>query len=311
MRNHTATHLLHTALRKTLGEHVNQSGSYVGPEKLRFDYSHFQPMTPAEINMVERMVNGAILKGVDVSTHEDNLENAKKSGAMAIFGEKYEDKVRVVSVGELSKELCGGTHVENSSQIGPFMITSETALASGVRRIEAVTGFDAVEMMLGQKKTFEKLEKITGRKMPEITEAVEDILNRLNELQKENKKLKANQFSGGSTTVGSEVKIGKYILRYHDFENIDLEAIEGWVDTVKGQPGMIVAVAIARVNGKRTILVSSSGEVKKHIGNLSKEVLQRFGARGGGKPNFARGSLPDDLEAQQVFDAFIEKLKSI
>ncbi|MBN2227887.1 MAG: alanine--tRNA ligase, partial [candidate division Zixibacteria bacterium] len=134
MRHHTATHLLHAALRKVLGDHVYQSGSYVGPDKLRFDFSHFKPMTPEELTEVERIVNEQILKGKAVHTKEEDIETAKQEGAMAIFGEKYDSRVRVVTVDEFSKELCGGTHVDNIAQIGPFLITLETGIAAGVRR---------------------------------------------------------------------------------------------------------------------------------------------------------------------------------
>jgi len=157
MRNHTATHLAHAALRQVLGDHVRQSGSYVGPDRLRFDFSHHQPMTPDEIAQVERIVNGQILRGVYVSTEIKDVGEAKKSGAMALFGEKYADKVRVVSVPGFSKELCGGTHVDNVAQIGPFFITLETGIASGVRRLEAVTGREAQKLMLQAKGLVNKI----------------------------------------------------------------------------------------------------------------------------------------------------------
>ena len=140
MRNHTATHLTHAALREVLGEHIKQSGSYVGPDRLRFDFSHFQPMTDLEISRVEEIVCRHIMQSSKVTTVEMDIEDAKKSGAMALFGEKYSDRVRVVSVNDFSKELCGGTHVDNLSQIGKFFITSETGVASGVRRLEAISG---------------------------------------------------------------------------------------------------------------------------------------------------------------------------
>ncbi|MCK4632069.1 MAG: alanine--tRNA ligase, partial [candidate division Zixibacteria bacterium] len=147
-RNHTATHLAHKALRDVLGTHVKQSGSYVGPDRLRFDFSHHQPMTPGEIQRVEQIVNEQILKADAVDTNEMNIDEAKKSGATALFGEKYDDVVRVVSIADFSKELCGGTHVTNTSQIGPFFITLETGIASGVRRLEAITGREAIKLML-------------------------------------------------------------------------------------------------------------------------------------------------------------------
>jgi alanyl-tRNA synthetase len=310
MRNHTATHLLHAALRKVLGEHVHQSGSYVGPEKLRFDYSHFQPLTVDEISDVERIVNERILEGTPVTTVVDDIERAKKSGAMAIFGEKYESRVRMVSVGDFSKELCGGTHVENISQIGPFMITLETGVASGVRRIEAVTGREAVVRMLTQKGSLESIGRTINRPPDEIAEAVGDIYDRMLELQKENRKLRAERFAGETASVGEEIKINRLTLRYHDFGETDAEEMAGWVDAGKGAGYPLISVAIGIANGKRTFMSSASGSAKVHIGNFSREVLRDLGGRGGGKQNFAQGSVPKDIDSQHVFDTVKEKLES-
>jgi len=163
MRNHTATHLAHAALRKVLGDHVKQSGSYVGPDRLRFDFSHHQPMTPDEIAKVEQIVNEHILNGTDVATKEMPVDEAKKAGATALFGEKYGDTVRVVSVADFSMELCGGTHVTNTAQIGPFFITVETGIASGVRRMEAITGREAHTKMFEQKSFVSEVSRVVNR----------------------------------------------------------------------------------------------------------------------------------------------------
>jgi alanyl-tRNA synthetase len=309
MRHHTATHLLHAALREVLGDHVHQSGSYVGPDKLRFDYSHFQPMTPDEIYRVEEIINTKILEAMPVSTVEDDLEKAKKSGAMAIFGEKYSSRVRVVSVGDFSKELCGGTHVENISQIGPFMITLETGVASGVRRIEAVAGNEAARMMLAHKKTLNDISSTINRPDEEIASAVKEMYDKILELQKENKKLKAERFSKAADTIGQEKKIGDITLRYHDFGDTDIEAMAGWIDSGKSSGNSLISIAIGLSNGKRTYMSSASSSVKLHIGEFSEDILKQFGGRGGGKPNFARGSLPDDVKADDIFKAIEDKLR--
>jgi len=309
MRHHTATHLLHAALREVLGDHVQQSGSYVGPEKLRFDYSHFQPMTPDEINRVELIVNTKILEATEVATKEDDIESAKKSGAMAIFGEKYGSRVRVVSVDDFSKELCGGTHVENIAQIGPFMITLETGIASGVRRIEAVAGAEAVRMMLSQKKSLEDITAVINQPTDEAASAVQEMHKNLIELQKENKKLKSEQFSKSADSIGQEKKIGDITLRYHDFGDTDIDAMAGWIDSGKSVGFPLITVAIGLSNGKRTYMSSASSPVELHIGNFSGDILKQFGGRGGGKPNFARGSLPDNVKADDVFKAVEDKLK--
>ena len=205
MRNHTATHLLHKALRNVLGDHVHQSGSYVGPDRLRFDFSHHQPMTPDEITRIEAIVNEQILKGTDVDTKEMPIEEAKKTGAMALFGEKYGDTVRVVSVPGFSKELCGGTHVNNTAQIGPFFVTLETGIASGVRRIEAVTGTKAQELMRELKRFRNEAAHVVGRPEPEALAAIRQIKDDYLALQKELKKVKAEMFSGGAKSVGEEI----------------------------------------------------------------------------------------------------------
>ncbi len=309
MRNHTATHLLHAALRKVLGDHVKQSGSYVGPDKLRFDFSHFNPMTPEEIKRVEEIVNSKILEGFDVGTVEDDLEKAKKSGAMAIFGEKYGSKVRVVSVADFSKELCGGTHVQNVSQIGPFMITLETAVASGIRRIEAVTGREAVAYMLSQKETVDKISKMTNRPIEELSDAVGETQSKLLELQKENKKLKAEKFSGGSVSVGSEEKIDGVSFRHNDFGRVEAEEMAGWIDSGKEANYPLITVAIGLVNGKRTFMSSASAAAGVHVGNLSRDILKELGGRGGGKPNFAQGSIPEDTDADHIFKISADKIR--
>lgn len=307
MRNHTATHLLHSALRQVLGEHVRQSGSYVGPDKLRFDFSHFKPMTQGEIEEVERIVNSKILDGSAVATVVDDLEKAKKSGAMAIFGEKYKSKVRVVSIGDFSRELCGGTHVENISQIGLFMITLETAVASGVRRIEAVTGREALATMLKQKETVARIGKTANKPTEELVAAVEETYRKILELQKENRKLKAEKFSGG-VSIGEEVKVGDFRLRCHDFGKVESEEMAGWIDSGQGVTYPLISVAVGMVNSKRTYMASASGTAKVHVGNLSKEVLQKFGGRGGGKRNFAQGSIPSGVESKDIFEVFKGKL---
>lgn len=311
MRNHTATHLLHAALRDVLGKHVHQSGSYVGPDKLRFDFSHFKAMTPEEISDVVKIVNDKILASTPVATVEDDLENAKKSGAMAIFGEKYESKVRVVSIGDFSKELCGGTHVENTSQIGPFIITLETAVAAGVRRIEAVTGREAVQLMLKQKNTLEGIGSIVNRPIEEVTDAVNELHKKFLELQKENKKLKAERFSGGSVSIGDEEIIDGVHLRTNDFGEVRPEEMEAWVDSGKGLKFPAVTCAVTSGVEIPTFMCSASGSVDLDIGKLSRELLQEMGGKGGGKRNFARGTFPQNVTSKEVFDRFKEKIKSI
>ncbi len=308
MRNHTATHLLHAALRIVLGEHVRQAGSYVGPDKLRFDFSHFEPMTAEQINRVEHIVNGRILRGGRVATEDMDIDAAKKTGAMAIFGEKYGRRVRVVSVDDFSKELCGGTHVDNISSIGPFMILLESGIASGVRRIEAVTGHVAVETMLEQKKILEKISQTINRPADEVVATVSEMISKNIELQKENKKLKSEKFSG-SRAIGEEIVVNGITLRFNDFGSTDSDEMAGWIDDGKGSGQALVCIGLGIVDNKKICMSSASSSANIHIGKFSGELLKLLGGRGGGKQNFARGSLPDNVTAEKLFKAAEEGLK--
>ena len=313
MRNHTATHLAHAALRQVLGNHVHQSGSYVGPDRLRFDFSHHQPMTPDEIAEVEHIVNEQILRGVNVSTEIKDVEEAKKSGAMALFGEKYGDKVRVVSVPGFSMELCGGTHVQNVSQIGPFFITVETGIASGVRRLEAVTGREAQKLMLQNKRFVQEVSRITGRPESEALAGIEQLRSDNAALQKEVKKVKAQMVTGGSQTLGDEKKIGDVSLWTHDFGETDRDTMSAWIDNRKEQQTPLVALALGRANGKVMVMLAASNQAvnaaKIDAGAMARDLLGAFGGRGGGKPAFAQGGVPEDAEAAAVFRKLEEMLR--
>ena len=306
MRNHTATHLAQAALRKVLGTHVRQSGSYVGPDRLRFDFSHHQPMTAEEIRQVEEIVNGEIIKGSIVNTEVMPLEKAKKTGAMALFGEKYADDVRVVSIDKFSKELCGGTHVENVGQIGPFRITLETGVASGVRRLEAVTGREAIEQMLSDKTLTRKVGTLLGRTGDDIIEGVKQLKDSNSSLLRELKTVKANMFSGSQNTIGESTEIDGVNMLTHDFGETDKDIMAGWIDKQKESGEAVVALGLGQVNGKKTFMASASFQAttkfKIDIGKFSKELLPEFGGRGGGKANFAQGSVATETEVKNFFE---------
>jgi len=313
MRNHTATHLAHAALRDVLGTHVKQSGSYVGPDRLRFDFSHHQPMTPDEIAQVEQIVNEQILSSTDVGTQEMDIESARKSGAMALFGEKYEDKVRVVSIADFSKELCGGTHVANTSQIGPFFITLETGIASGVRRLEAITGREAIKLMLDAKHFQVDAARLLGRTEADALDGLQQLKENNRELEKEIKKAKAEMFAGGGQSVGEERKIGDMIVITHDFGETDRDAMAGWLDSQKARNDAVVALGLGNVTGKATFMAAASSAATKEygidIGALTRHCLEQLGGRGGGKPNFAQGTVAPDTKAEVLFDTFCELTK--
>jgi len=316
MRNHTATHLAHAALRKVLGDHVKQSGSYVGPDRLRFDFSHHQPMTAGEIAEVERLVNEQILRAVDVVPKEMPIAEAKKKGAMALFGEKYGDVVRTIFIGpegeEFSKELCGGTHVQNTSQIGPFFITVETGIASGVRRLEAVTGREAQKLMLERKQIVESLGRTINRSEGELVAGVEQLRADNLALQKEIKRLKAELVSGAGQSIGTETRIGGLSLWAHDFRETDRETMSAWIDSRKEMNQPVVAFALGMTNGKPTAMMAASAVAVKshsvHAGNLLRDLLAEYGGRGGGKANFAQGGTPSAVDSQAVISRLREML---
>jgi len=311
MRNHTVTHLAHAALRQVLGTHIKQSGSYVGPDRMRFDFSHHQPMTAEEISRVEAIVNEQILLGTGVTTEVMDVDDAKKAGAMALFGEKYGDKVRVVSIGDFSMELCGGTHVTDVSQIGPMFVTLETGIASGVRRLEAITGREAVKYMLEAKQFRSEVAQVVNRPETEALDGVKQLRENASSLQKEIKKVKAEMFAGGSASVGQEKKVGELSLAFHEFGDTDRDTMSSWVDSQKERNEPLVALAIGNVNGKTTAVIAGSGTAVKshdlHAGKLAKELFGAFGGRGGGKPNFAQGSVAEGTDIA----AMVEKLESL
>ncbi|MEZ5357693.1 MAG: alanine--tRNA ligase [Candidatus Zixiibacteriota bacterium] len=323
MRNHTATHLLHAALRQVLGDHVKQSGSLVEADRLRFDFAHFQALTPSEIGQIEKIVNENIINAFDVNTVEKPVEEAMNSGAMALFGEKYGDTVRVVSVRDaehsdakpVSMELCGGTHVHNTAEIGLFMITDESAIASGVRRIEAVTGRKAADLMRLHKDIARQVGSLLNVPADQTIDAVKKLSQSLNDVQKENKKLKAERFSGGgSNGVGEKETIGKIEFTYNDFGETDSESIAGWSDAIKGMNNPIISLAVGVLDGKRTFIASASKaaidmgfDTGKHFGAMVKEL----GGRGGGKAAFARGGLPDDVAFTDLISKAKETIQSI
>jgi len=310
MRNHTATHLAHAALRKVLGKHVKQSGSYVGPDRLRFDFSHHQPMTPDEIAEVERIVNEQILGAWEVVTRELTVDKAKAKGAMALFGEKYGDVVWTVFIGEdeheFSIELCGGTHVNNTSQIGPFFVTLETGIASGVRRMEAITGREAQKQMLENKEFRRRASLLVNRTESEALAGIEQLKETASSLQKELKKAKTELVAGGGQTVGTEIKVAGISLWTHGFDETDRDSMSAWIDSRKDQNVPVVALTMGTTGEKVTVMLAASATAIKshgiHAGKLAKDLLAKFDGRGGGKPNFAQGGVPIGTDAQQLFD---------
>ncbi|MDH4183178.1 MAG: alanine--tRNA ligase [Nitrospinota bacterium] len=316
-RNHSATHLLHAALRQTLGAHVKQAGSLVAPERLRFDYTHFTAPDKAELDLIESMVNRNIMANAPVRTEIKSVEEAVKSGAMALFGEKYGEAVRVVAMGEFSTELCGGTHASATGDIGLFKIVSEGGVAAGVRRIEGVTGVGALEHL---RKRDEELEKIgailkAGGDLPAM---VQKQIDRAKELEKENRKLKEKLASGGGggETELVEIEAGgvKARLVATEVEGADAQTLRAFVDNQKNKlkTGAII-VAMAREGEKALIAVGVTEDLTKKIqaGKIIKEVAAIVGGGGGGRPDFAQagGKNPEKLdEALRATPDILRKL---
>ena len=291
-RNHSATHLLQKALRTVLGTHVEQAGSYVDNERLRFDFSHFAPLSAEELKQVEDMVNDEILNALPVRTDLMSQEEARKSGAMALFGEKYGDVVRVVSMGDFSRELCGGTHVDNTARIGCFKIVSEAGIAAGTRRIEALTGrgvlayYGSMEQKLNQaaaaaKTTPDGLEHRIGQ-----------LLEETRALSAENEKLKAKIAGASLGNVSDKIReIGGVKFIASRAEGLDMNGLRNMGDKLRDQIGEGVVVLASAVDGKVNLMVTATdGAVKRgaHAGNIIKAIASEVGGGGGGRPQMAQ-----------------------
>ena len=310
-RNHTATHLVHAALREVLGTHVKQAGSVVAPNYLRFDYTHYQPLSEAEIKDIEDLVNREILKNDAVNTNVMAIEEAMSSGAMALFGEKYGSAVRVLSIGEgtFSKELCGGTHVRATGDIGSFKILSDEAVASGVRRIRAITGFDAFERFREDERMIEKSLGFLKTQRDQLPNAIEKLQEELKRMRRENDELKmkiATGAIGSASSNGSEARDVKGVkVLAQEVENLDSNAVRQLSDNLLNKIKSGVVVIGRKADGKVSLIVRVSDDLTEKIkaGNIIKEIAPIIGGRGGGKADMAEGGgtdaskLPDALEA--------------
>ncbi len=291
-KNHSATHLLQKALKLVLGAHVEQKGSLVTPDRLRFDFAHFQAMTAEEIQKVEAIVNEEIQKGLPVETAVMSIEDAKKSGAMALFGEKYGDSVRVVSMGDFSKELCGGTHVSNTSNIQLFKIVSEAGVAAGVRRIEALTGNGVIEYYKKQEEMLVAVAKTLKTTPAEAVEKVQHLQAELKAVNSENESLKSKLAQGALGDVMNrvvEVKGVKVLAT--SLEGVDMNGLRDLGDQLKEKLGEGVVVLASVNDGKVNLLAMVTEQAQKagaHAGNLIKAIAAIVGGGGGGRPNMAQ-----------------------
>ena len=291
-KNHSATHLLQKALKTVLGSHVEQKGSLVTPDRLRFDFAHFQPMTAEEIAEVEALVNKEIRAALPVTTDVMNIEEAKKSGAMALFDEKYSENVRVVAMGDFSKELCGGTHVANTSEILAFKILSESGIAAGVRRIEALTGDAVFAYYKEQEAQLANAAKLLKTKPEAVSEKIEHLYAEIKALQSENEALKSKAAKDALGDVMNQVQEIKGVkLLAARVDDVDMNGLRDLGDQLKEKLGDGVVVLASVKDGKVSLMATATDEAQKkgaHAGNLIKAIAAIVGGGGGGRPGMAQ-----------------------
>src|SRR5450631_1906840 len=300
--NHSATHLLHAALRNVLGRHVQQKGSLVAPDRLRFDFSHTQPVTPDEIHRIEELVNDAIRQNTRAETRVMALDEAVAAGAMSLFGEKYDNDVRVLSIGDFSMELCGGTHVERSGDIGLFKIVSESGVAAGVRRIEAVTGRAAYDWVVRTDQTLRDVAGMLRASREEVDEKVRELVERARRLEKEVQQLKSKLASGQGGDLSVQAKsVGGVKVLAAQIESADVKALRDAVDQLKHKLGSSVIVLATVQDGKVTLVAGVSADLVARLkaGDIAGAVAAQVGGRGGGRADFAQagGTQPENLGA--------------
>ena len=302
-KNHSATHLLQKALKTVLGSHVEQKGSLVAPGRLRFDFAHFQAMTQEEITEVENLVNQEIQESLPVVTDIMDLEEAKKTGAMALFGEKYEEKVRVVSMGDFSRELCGGTHVSNTGEITLFKIVSEAGISAGVRRIEALTGTHVLDYYKKMEEELTEASRLVKATPAELLEKLNHLLAENKALHSENESLKSKMAQNSLGDVMDKVvEIKGVKLLAAKLDDVDMNGLRDLGDQLKEKLGDGVVILSSVKDGKVSLLAMATDAAMKagaHAGNLVKALAKEVGGGGGGRPNMAQagGKDPSKLDA--------------
>ena len=302
VKNHTATHILHESLRRVLGDHVTQKGSLCDADKLRFDFSHFEGVTREELNTVERMVNTQIRENFSRETNLMQIDEAKAKGAMALFGEKYDDEVRVVTLGEFSTELCGGVHVERTGDIGLFKIVSESGISAGVRRIEAVTGEAALNFFDAQEQTLNTIAALVKADAANVSNKVEQVVQRNKQLEKEIEEYKQQLARhAGADLVGQAVDVNGVKTLIANLEGVEAKSLRGMVDDLKNKMGSGVILLTTAGNGKVSLIAGVTKDLVSRVksGELVNVAAQEVGGKGGGRPDMAQagGSQPENIEA--------------
>lgn len=314
-RNHTATHLLHAALHKVLGEHALQKGSVVDPDRLRFDFSHFQAVTPEELRAIENEVNSMILADLGASTVETSVDKAREMGATALFGEKYGNVVRVVRMGDESIELCGGTHLEHTSQVGLFKITSESSVGAGLRRVEGVTGQAAVRFVHDLEDQLRETANALGAAPAEIVSAAERAVQSARDAQKEIDQLKAKSAAeAGGDLAGSAQEAGGVKFVTTSVPTVDVPTLQKLADTItdKLKSGVVVLAGVA--DGKVLFIGKVTSDLVPKgfsAGNILREVAKVAGGGGGGKPEFAQAGGKDASKVDEALAKAVELIREI
>jgi alanyl-tRNA synthetase len=311
--NHSATHLLHAALRKVLGEHVQQKGSLVEPERLRFDFSHFEPITAEQLAEIEALVNQEIRRNEPVVTEVMDFEAARASGAMALFGEKYSDTVRVLSIGDFSKELCGGTHVHRAGDIGLLRIVGESGIAAGVRRIEAVTGAAALEWIAASERQLDSIAALLKGSRSEVLPRVQQMLERLRQLEKEVERLQSMRASAaGSDLASRAVEIAGCKVLAENLEEADPKVLREMVDQLKNKLGSAVIVLATVRDGRVSLVAGVTKDLTERVSaaELANHVAGPLGGKGGGRADMAQAGASDASALPQALSTVADWVRA-
>jgi alanyl-tRNA synthetase len=315
-RNHTATHLLHAALRSVLGDHVRQAGSYVGPDRLRFDFVHFSQVTEEEKSEVSRIVNSAVMSDIQVCSSEMDFDEATGKGAMALFEESYGEKVRVMEIGDMSIELCGGTHLDRTGQIGLFVIVSEESVSSGVRRIEALTGNGALDLVNRRFSLLRDLSGLVKSTEDELYSRVEGLTDRVSRLEKAVEELSlTDSYQKIEKKLGEMPAVDGVVVISMIFDVPKADMLKSLADYAREKSDMVITLLGAMIGGKATVVLSASDTVIKkksfHSGKALSSILSEFGGKGGGKPHMAQGGIKDSSRLKSLIEQGAERIGSL
>jgi alanyl-tRNA synthetase len=304
--NHSATHLLHAALRMVLGDHVTQKGSLVAPDRLRFDFSHLKPLTPEELRTIENLVNAEVRRNVEAEVRQMGYQQAIDFGAMALFGEKYGDQVRVLKMGDFSTELCGGTHVGRTGDIGLFKIVGETGVAAGIRRIEALTGAGALAYVASEESRLEQIAGLLSASDADVIDKLRQLFERQKKLERELEGLKTKAAGAAALDLAEKAKDVQGIkVIAARLEGADAKSLRENVDRFKQTLGDCVVLLAGTADGKAALVAGVSGRAlsKVKAGDLVGFVARQIGGKGGGRPDLAQGGGDDSPELAAAIEA--------